>query len=465
MIDLQVFVDNINMPCAVISVERNDDVYAARGMIRIEKVNERFLEYTGGRDRYYDGMDYTEFAPQEDSFEEYCRRAALGGKRVHTYVRPVEGKNWADLMAIPMTSDDAGRGLCQLMFEPEPDLDSGYETAPVSIDTATAVIRNVMTLMDASDFDESIRKVFASILKKAEARNGRIVLLDDEKRQAPVLCDLLAEGLDISQLPGDGVIPYPVVKGWERMLGNHDSAILKNDREIESLARFNPNLARMMKQNQVHSMLMLPLRRDERIIGFMYVVNFNVDKTIEIKELVELMAFFLGSEIFNHQLVSKLEKIGTTDELTGLLNRHALKKRVGLVANVKDILPFGVVNMDLNGLKEVNDSKGHDAGDAMLRHAAEVLTGIFGGNYVYRTGGDEFVALVNGVSRAEFDGMLEQLIKANANDPEFSTAIGSFWAESESFDFEAAYRKADCIMYENKRDFYMNHPDKNRRRA
>lgn len=473
--DLQVFVDNINMPCAVISVRNREDgpessvdggsFKNGEFVIRIEKVNKLFLEYTGDKGRYYDGMIYTEYAPQEDSFEEYCRRAALLGKKVHTYVKSENGVSWADLMIIPLTSDDPEAGLCQMMFEPEPELDSELSTAPVSLETATAVIRNVITLMETENFELSVRKVLGDILKKAEARNGRIVLLDEEKHQAPVLCDILADGLDDKAMPGDGVIPYPVVKGWERMLGRRESAILTNDDEIERLGRFNPNLARMMRMNQVHSLLMLPLRRNEKILGFMYVINFNIDKTIEIKEMVEMMAFFLGAEIFNHQLMGRLEKLGNTDELTGLLNRHALKARMDKAVSLKEVVPFGLVTFDLNGLKEVNDMMGHDAGDAMIKHAGEVLTGIFGGNDVYRIGGDEFIAVVKGVTKAEFDDMISRVLDAERDDPDFSTAIGSFWADTDTEDFESVYKKADTIMYENKRSFYINHPEKNRRQS
>lgn len=478
MIDLKEMVDSINMPCAVMSVERvaadetgdRDSASAGRskGVIRIEKANRRFLEFSGDDGRYYDGIVYSEYVPHEDIFEDYCRRAALQGKRVHTYMRPVDGVTWADLMVIPMTSEDESKGFCQVMFEPEPDLNAGYETVPVSIDTATAVIRNLMTLMGTADFGMRVRKVLADILRIAEARNGRIVLLDDEKHEAPVLCEMLAEGLDSSMMPGDGVIPYPVVKGWEMMMGSRDSTILNNEQDIEMLGSRNPRLAEMMKRNQVYSILMLPLRRERKTIGFMYVVNFNVDKTVEIKELVELLAFFLGSEIFNHQLMDKLHTMGTTDELTGLNNRHALRERMDRVRDIRDILPLGIVNLDLNGLKEINDSEGHDAGDAMLRHAADVLRGIFAGHNVYRVGGDEFAVIVRDVTRMEFDELIAQVADASENDPGFSTAIGSFWADKasgEAIGLENAYAIADSKMYEDKRQFYIKHPEKNRRRA
>jgi hypothetical protein len=61
--------------------------------------------------------------------------------------------------------------------------------------------------------------------------------------------------------------------------------------------------------------------------------------------------------------------------------------------------------------------------------------------------------------------MIGRVLDAERDDPDFSTAIGSFWADTDADDFESVYKKADTIMYENKRSFYINHPEKNRRQA
>lgn len=93
--------------------------------------------------------------------------------------------------------------------------------------------------------------------------------------------------------------------------------------------------------------------------------------------------------------VEKWIKKSNTDELTGLLNRHAYEdeitklKKDGLRDN------FVYFSFDVNGLKVSNDSLGHEAGDELLLGASECIKQCFGsyGN-VYRTGGDEFVAMI-----------------------------------------------------------------------
>jgi two-component system cell cycle response regulator len=100
--------------------------------------------------------------------------------------------------------------------------------------------------------------------------------------------------------------------------------------------------------------------------------------------------------LHRHALESKLEEQSVTDELTGLYNRRgfmtlatqhlATAKRAGRRA----LLVFA----DLNGMKIVNDSLGHDAGDALLRDAAKALQSTFRcSDVVARLGGDEFVVL------------------------------------------------------------------------
>lgn len=91
------------------------------------------------------------------------------------------------------------------------------------------------------------------------------------------------------------------------------------------------------------------------------------------------------------ELIFKMNK----DELTELFNRHAFEEAVKTLnaTNVSDNTVF--FSVDMNSLKEINDQKGHDAGDKVLRAAADCLKNTIGkyGN-IYRIGGDEFVGIV-----------------------------------------------------------------------
>ncbi len=89
-----------------------------------------------------------------------------------------------------------------------------------------------------------------------------------------------------------------------------------------------------------------------------------------------------------------LLRISNLDELTGIYNRRAYETDL---AEVKEDLrdDFIIVSLDLNGLKGVNDTQGHKAGDLLLKQAAACIDESFGGyGKVYRVGGDEFMALI-----------------------------------------------------------------------
>lgn len=84
-----------------------------------------------------------------------------------------------------------------------------------------------------------------------------------------------------------------------------------------------------------------------------------------------------------------------TDKLTGFYNRRAYEEDIAKYKNRELKDSFVYVSMDLNGLKITNDSKGHGAGDELLQGAAECIKQVFGPyGRLYRTGGDEFVAII-----------------------------------------------------------------------
>ena len=63
----------------------------------------------------------------------------------------------------------------------------------------------------------------------------------------------------------------------------------------------------------------------------------------------------------------------------------------------------GIVFADLNGLKRINDEQGHEAGDAYIQRTANILIDIYGRENIYRSGGDEFMIILVGLSEQEFD--------------------------------------------------------------
>ena len=132
--------------------------------------------------------------------------------------------------------------------------------------------------------------------------------------------------------------------------------------------------------------------------------------------------------------------------------------------------PLGILAMDLNGLKRVNDSEGHVAGDALLRRAGEVLASASAGQpgCVARIGGDEFVALLPGADERaaqELKGRIESMVELNNQfypGHALSMAIGTASA-SRASEVEDALHAADRAMFDAKARFYRDGRQERRR--
>ena len=156
----------------------------------------------------------------------------------------------------------------------------------------------------------------------------------------------------------------------------------------------------------------------------------------------------------NYMLIEKLEEKAGMDCLTGLANRlsyEGAKERL----NAPDHLPLSVIMCDVNGLKQVNDTHGHEHGDEMLRVVAKVLESECPPNkFVARIGGDEFIYLLSGTKPEDADALIERICAALArcDDNPFSLSVATgaatkFTADENLDDIIAL---ADSRMYENK---------------
>ena len=122
--------------------------------------------------------------------------------------------------------------------------------------------------------------------------------------------------------------------------------------------------------------------------------------------LLQGIGHLAGLAIGNAQSYRRLRESAVTDALTGLLNRQEFDRRLGEPHR----RPFAVMLVDVDHLKMINDSFGHEAGDAVLRAIAECMRNLTGpGDAVARTGGDEFSVLVEGIDAEAAVALGEQM--------------------------------------------------------
>ena len=163
-----------------------------------------------------------------------------------------------------------------------------------------------------------------------------------------------------------------------------------------------------------------------------------------------------------------LLRLSTTDALTGCHNRRAYEEKIRELSSQGIDDDFVYVSADLNGLKEVNDTLGHAAGDELLSGAKICLqNGLGQYGSLYRIGGDEFVALIR-VNAGSLAGVLENVNsivdgwKGHSVD-KMSISIGSAsHSEFPDMKIEELGKTADKRMYEAKNEYYQKHDRRKR---
>ena len=144
------------------------------------------------------------------------------------------------------------------------------------------------------------------------------------------------------------------------------------------------------------------------------------------------------------------------DALTGVKNKHAyIDVEARLNHQIEEGLPvqFALVVCDVNDLKIVNDTLGHQAGDRYLQQARTILCGIFRNSAVFRVGGDEFAVIIQGQDYGNVEAQAAELDAVNLRNRssgEIVIACGMAKYEGDR-SVAAVFERADRLMYQNKR--------------
>ena len=159
--------------------------------------------------------------------------------------------------------------------------------------------------------------------------------------------------------------------------------------------------------------------------------------------------------------IAELERLADEDSLTPIANRRAFVRELSrMIAFTRRYgLPSSVIYFDVNGMKQINDTHGHPAGDAALRHIAEVLSrNVRSSDVVGRLGGDEFGVILAQTSQDQANAKAIALSHAIAGAPlrwgkieiPVSAAYGVY-SFTGSDDAQVAIEAADKAMYQQKR--------------
>ena len=244
-------------------------------------------------------------------------------------------------------------------------------------------------------------------------------------------------------------LPPEVCADWYDRFSEEKSVVIE---DIERIRENDPVKYQILKDQNIHSLVVTPLYYDTEVIGF-YGVDNPQGKTFEYTQnILGLVAHFIVSCLKRRNLLRQLEEMSYRDPLTKLGNRFAMDRYMDACTQE---LSLGVVYCDVTGLKKVNDTEGHMEGDRLLLRASESLQQVFGKYGRFRIGGDEFLVLCPGIEREEFLNKTSEL-KQVALEQSAVLAVGSVWHERKEADIDVLLKEAERLMYEDKSYYYKN---------
>jgi diguanylate cyclase (GGDEF)-like protein len=165
--------------------------------------------------------------------------------------------------------------------------------------------------------------------------------------------------------------------------------------------------------------------------------------------------------VSRHEAFRKIETLAQRDALTNLWNRAAflylLEQKLAATAETRDTI--ALIAIDLDRFKDINDTLGHPAGDAVLKEAADrIRSAVRPGDEISRIGGDEFLIMLAGVDSSEVDAAARRILvklsnpfTINMTNKACGASIGYAIAPMEGSTLDVLLRNADLALYEAKK--------------
>jgi two-component system cell cycle response regulator len=166
---------------------------------------------------------------------------------------------------------------------------------------------------------------------------------------------------------------------------------------------------------RAESLLAVPLRSQNRALGALVLVGRKGSFPAAAGRVLELVCNQAAAALKTLQVLERTKNMAVRDGLTGLYNRREFDRLLVQTASREDRASgrFALLMVDLDHFKKLNDTYGHPAGDAALKHAADLLQGrLRQGDQAARYGGEEFVAVLQGADEEGALNLAERVRKA-----------------------------------------------------
>lgn len=241
-------------------------------------------------------------------------------------------------------------------------------------------------------------------------------------------------------------VPPEVCANWYRKFSENKNIVIEN---LEDIREEDPLLYENLKRQNIHSLVVFPLK-DKEVMGFYGVDNPPGEMLEYTSDMLQIMGHFITSSLKRRNLVALLQQRSYYDQLTGFGNRYAMNEKI---ESMPEGGSLGVIFCDVTGLKRVNDTQGHKAGDRLILCACESIKRVFGDYERFRIGGDELLVLCPEIEEEELKEKIKALRK-DIQENSVTMAIGGVWQKEGVKDIDRLLVESEKLMYADKSLYY-----------
>ncbi|MDD3360932.1 MAG: EAL domain-containing protein [Hespellia sp.] len=429
-----------------------------KGRLTLLRANDGFYEMLGeNAAQMQQASPFSKIVDQDEIFlVKGCVRAQQSGKMESVVFRRLHRDGhlmWIDCKIRFMGYRESGTIFYFAMNESGESMHPAYHMNDnvTQLQELLADEENIVecarTLSGIHDEDMAINQVLERILYYYQAERSYIFEFDWEKGKAPNTYERCAPGID-PEIQNLQDVDVEAITFWIDQFAKQSYVYIPC---VDDLKETRPAEWEYLKPQNIQSLMAVPFYNDKTIRGFIGVDNPAIE--CDKPHFLINLTYFISNEIEKRMMNKQLHHLSYHDELTGLYNRnryliyeenfHRTFQRKGV----------GMIFLDVNGLKQINDSFGHKCGDERIIAIADMLKQVFENDMLFRLSGDEFLVACNDRSEEEFAQDVKKLRELNEMDGEAIASIGSVWKKNPE-SIEQLTNLADHQMYLQKKSYY-----------
>lgn len=324
------------------------------------------------------------------------------------------------------------------------ELDSARNDLSVEKELLDCIENLVMN----DDFTAAVNSGLTTILEYYDADRTYIFEFQWKENLTRNTYEICRDGIS-PQIENLQTVPVDVVARWVDSFEDQEQNTIIFIGDVDAL---KDDPTHRLEYDCLHpqgikSLIAVPIFINGKLHGFLGIDNPR--SHMDALTLLTQLTYIIANELQKRLLTEALTKKSYQDPLTGLNNRLAYDEMLDHLRGKE--FPVGVGFLDINGLKWINDTLGHDMGNKVIQKICTILNEHIEQQYIYRISGDEFVMIWPDVDYKVFMSAAKKLEAALFAEKNIAS-FGFVWGKEE--DTGIAVRKAEKAMQTAKNKFY-----------